>query len=168
MKEGGLLASLIVLPENDEWWTKLAKSIDYTHTRSISAASSITWVVMTYNLTIIDSFVPGAISNSINSSSQGIGLLWLWLLPIIVGWLQISPNCDAAHLRSAVEHMNLELAHVATDDGNIVPMDKTQAQAIELTLAEVDALRHDELLELEFAVDLHQDERCISPVFNYA
>jgi len=64
--------------------------------------------------------------------------------------------------------MNLELAHVATDDGNIVPMDKTQAQAIELTLAEVDALRHDELLELEFAVDLHQDERCISPVFNYA
>ena len=32
VKEGGLLASLIVLPQNDEWWTELSEWIDYTHT----------------------------------------------------------------------------------------------------------------------------------------
>ena len=32
VKEGGLLASLIVLPQNDEWWTELYEWIDYTHT----------------------------------------------------------------------------------------------------------------------------------------
>ena len=168
VKEGGLLASLIVLPQNDKWWTQLAQSIDYNRTWSISAATSIAWVVIAYVFTIIDSFAAG-ISNFINSEGQGVGTLWLWLLPIVIGWLQISPNCDSAHLRSAVERANSELAHAATDDRDIVvPMDKTQARAIELTLTEVDALRRKESLELEFAVDLRRDEKCISPIFNYA
>jgi hypothetical protein len=167
VEEDGLLASLIVLPKNDEWWTQLAQSIDYTHTWSISAATSIAWVVIAYNFTLIDSFAAG-ISNSINSNGQGVGTLWLWLLPIVIGWLQVTPNCDSARLRSAVERANSELAYVATDDGNIVPMNKTQARAIELTLKEVDALRRDKSLKLEFEVNLRRDEKCISPVFNYA
>ena len=131
VKEGGLLASLIVLPQNDEWWTELSEWIDYTHTWSISAAISIAWVVIAYIFTIIDSFTVG-ISNP-NSNGQGVGLLWLWLLPIVIGWLQISPKCDSARLRSAVERAN-RLARVATDDGRVVLVREaqTEARAIEL------------------------------------
>jgi len=150
VKEGGLLASLIVLPQNDEWWTQLYACIVYTHTWSISAATSIAWVVIAYVFTVIDSFTVG-ITNSINSNGQGVGLLWLWLIPIVIGWLQISPR----RLRSAVEHAN-KLAHVATDDGHVVLVKEaqTEARAIELALTEVD--------------DLRRDETCTVPVFNYA
>ncbi|KIJ95837.1 hypothetical protein K443DRAFT_108218, partial [Laccaria amethystina LaAM-08-1] len=153
VKEGGLLASLIVLPQNDEWWTELSEWIDYTHTWSISAATSIAWVVIAYTFTIIDSFTVG-ISNS-NSNGQGVGSLWLWLLPIVIGWLQISPKCDSTRLSSAVERAN-KLAHVATDDGHVVLVKEaqTETRAIELTLTEVD--------------DLRRDEKCTAPVFNYA
>ena len=154
VKEGGLLASLIVLPQNDEWWTELYEWIDYTHTWSISAATSIAWVVIAYIFTVIDSFTVG-ITNSINSNGQGVGSLWLWLLPIVIGWLQISPKCDSTRLSSAVERAN-KLAHVATDDGQVVLVKEaeTEARAIELTLTEVD--------------DLRRDEKCTAPVFNYA
>jgi len=154
VKEGGLLASLVVLPHNDAWWTELYELIDYTHTWSISAVTSIAWVVIAYIFTIIASFTVG-ITNSINSSGQGVGSLWLWLLPIVIGWLRISPKCDSAHLSSAIKHVN-NLANIAFEDGCVVRLNKTRikARAIELTLTEVD--------------DLRWDEKCTAPVFNYA
>ena len=149
VQAGGLLASLIVLPQNDKWWTQFAEEINYSHSWSISAATNIAWVVIAYIFTIIDSFTMG-ISNSY-SNGQGVGLLWLWLLPIVIGWLLISPK----RLRSAVERAN-RLAHIATDDGRVVLVREaqTEARAIELTLTEVD--------------DLRRDEKCTAPVFNYA
>ncbi|KAL0065615.1 hypothetical protein AAF712_007393 [Marasmius tenuissimus] len=51
-----LLASLVVLPENDAWWSELVAWLDYAHTWSISAASFIAWVVITYAFTIANSF----------------------------------------------------------------------------------------------------------------
>ena len=154
VKEGGLLASLIVLSENDRWWTELYDRINYTHTWSISAVASIAWVVTAYTFTIIDSLTVG-ITNYINSNGQGVGSLWLWLLPVVIGWLQISPKCDSGRISSAIEHAN-NLAHIAGEDGKVLPLDENQpkARAIELTLHEGD--------------DLHRDEKCTPPVFNYA
>lgn len=99
--EYGLLASVVVLPENDEWWKELADGLDYIHTWSISAASSIAWVVIAYLFTVIGEYsnawtisgfhltfmfiVPDSFSNvtqNINSNGQGVGSVWLWLLPI--------------------------------------------------------------------------------------
>lgn len=54
--EYGLLASVVVLPENDEWWKELADGLDYIHTWSISAASSIAWVVIAYLFTVIGEY----------------------------------------------------------------------------------------------------------------
>lgn len=51
--EYGVLASMVVLPENNEWWTELVEGLDYIHTWSISAASSIAWVVIAYLFTVI-------------------------------------------------------------------------------------------------------------------
>jgi hypothetical protein len=44
----GMLASLVVLPENDEWWEELAHGLDYSQTWSASAFSQIAWVVIAY------------------------------------------------------------------------------------------------------------------------
>jgi hypothetical protein len=55
--DDALLASLIILPQNDQWWNELVKSLHYTHTWSISAATSIGWVVIAYIFTIVDYFL---------------------------------------------------------------------------------------------------------------
>ncbi|KAF8798505.1 hypothetical protein BYT27DRAFT_7228331 [Phlegmacium glaucopus] len=150
--EDGLLASLVVLPQNDEWWRELVVWMNYTHTWSISAINNIAWVVIAYIFTLVDSLTVGP-TNFINSNSQAIGSLWMWLFPIVIGWLQISPKCDSTHLTSAVKRTN-KIAYVTTDDDIVLVKNaKTEARAIKLTIMEVDYLC--------------LDEKCTSPIFNY-
>ncbi|KAJ6477352.1 hypothetical protein C8R47DRAFT_1140135 [Mycena vitilis] len=97
--EGSLLASLVVLPENDPWWKELAEWLDYAdiHTWTIAAVTSVAWVVIAYALTIIDAF--STISTDPNSNGQGlsgVGSIWLWMLSITIGYLQISPRPNGA------------------------------------------------------------------------
>ena len=152
--ELGLLASLIVLHENDKWWSELLRGLDYTYTWSISAVSSIAWVVLAFVFTLVDSYTgTGGIADAINANGQGVGQLWLWLLPIIIGWLQISPKCDSVRLLSAIEHAN-KIAYVATDDGSPVLVKQSEARAFELSIMQVDHLRN--------------DEKRTVPIYNYA
>ncbi|KAJ2923199.1 hypothetical protein H1R20_g13896, partial [Candolleomyces eurysporus] len=136
--EDALLASLIVLPHNDEWWRELIEWLAYPHTWSISAVTSIAWVVTAYIFTVIDSFM-GDLTTTINSHGQGsVGSLWIWLLPIVIGWLQLSPKCDEVRVRSAVERAN-KIAHVATDTHPVLVQEhSTEQRAIYLAFSEGD------------------------------
>ncbi|RXW13781.1 hypothetical protein EST38_g12071 [Candolleomyces aberdarensis] len=155
--EGALLASLIVLPQNDMWWRELIEWLAYPHTWSISAVTSIAWVVIAYIFTVIDSFT-GDLAEAINANGQGVGSLWLWLLPIVIGWLQISPKCDEDRVRSAVERAN-KIAYAATDTHPVSVKDlNTEHRAIHLAFGEEDEI-HDVL---------RRDERVTAPIYNYA
>jgi hypothetical protein len=112
--EDSLLSSLVLLPENDHWWPKVAEFLNYTHTWSISSATSIVWVIVAYLLTVAGSL--SDVSANINANGQGTGSVWLWLIPIVVGWLQLSPKCDYARVKRAMEHAD-DLAFVATRGG---------------------------------------------------
>ena len=152
-----LLASLIMLPQNDEWWAELVVWLEYTHTWSISAATSIAWVIIAYIFTIIDYFSPGVQLNALNTDKQplgSIGPLWLWLLPIVVGWLQLSPKCDSIRLQRAVDRAN-SIAYVANSTSQ--PSKASNAfkkRAIHIKPSELDETR--------------VDERSTPPVYNYA
>ena len=143
--EGPLLASLIVLPENDEWWAELVVWLDYTYTWSISAAASIAWVIVAYVFTVIDSFTSD-LTSGINATGQAVGSVWIWLLPIVVGWLQISPKCDSIRLHQAVKRAN-QIAYVAgstSDDEPKRARDTASEYAISLALGSGDLLCCDE------------------------
>ncbi|KAF9458558.1 hypothetical protein BDZ94DRAFT_1270343 [Collybia nuda] len=150
----GLLASLIILPQNDDWWSELLIWLDYTHTWSIAAVTSISWVVIAYIFTVINSFA-GDITESINANGEGVGSLWLWLLPIVTGWLQISPKCESTRLRDAIKRAN-EISFVATDhDGPVLTYSRSGQHAISLyNSAWEDPVRRDEL--------------CTAPIYNYS
>ncbi|RXW13782.1 hypothetical protein EST38_g12070 [Candolleomyces aberdarensis] len=155
--EDALLASLIVLPHNDEWWRELIEWLAYPHTWSISAVTSISWVVTAYIFTVIDSFM-GDLTVTINAHGQGsVGSLWLWLLPIVIGWLQLSPKCDEVRVRSAVERAN-KIAYVATDTHPVLVQEHTEQRAIYLPFSEGD--EEDDVLR--------RDERVTAPIYNYA
>ncbi|ESK91581.1 hypothetical protein Moror_2499 [Moniliophthora roreri MCA 2997] len=146
-----LLSSLIILPENDEWWAELVVWIDYTHTWSISAATSVAWVLIAYVFTVIDSFTD--ITGSYNVSGQGVGSAWLWLLPVVIAWLQISPKCDSLRVYQAVRRAN-EIAFVATQDGGV------------RLAADVNAQRAIYLQKKRNP--LYSDQYITAPVFNYS
>jgi len=180
VKDDALLASLVVLPQNDEWWIELDDSLNDTHSWSISAVISIAWVVIAYVFTVAESFTPPGAGAPplppppppppgappllppppgpgpcVQANGQAVGSLWLWLLPIIIGWLMISPKYDSVKLSSTIERAN-RIAYVATDDGSIIPTRQSgsEERAVELTILEVDPLTC--------------DEKCTAPVYNYA
>lgn len=144
VKDDALLASLVVLWQNDEWWAELDECLNDTHSWSISTVTSIAWVVIAYVFTVLDSFTTdlGPCSQAIG---QAVASLWLWLLPIIIGWMMISPKCDSLRLSSTIERAN-RIAYVATDDGSIIPTSHSGSEkhAVELTISEGDTLTCDE------------------------
>jgi hypothetical protein len=143
---------LIILPQNDEWWSELIEWLAYPHTWSIPAFTSIAWVVIAYIFTVVAS-----ITGIIRSEGQSLGSLWLWLLPIVIGWLQISPKCDEVGVRSAVERAN-KIAYTATDTHPVRAKERTEQRAIHLAFGEEDD--RDDVLR--------RDERITAPIYNYA
>ncbi|EIW75018.1 hypothetical protein CONPUDRAFT_66805 [Coniophora puteana RWD-64-598 SS2] len=112
-----MLSSLVVLPENDDWWFEFAESVifltlNYMKTWSISAAVSITWVILAWIFTAT-LFTLTSRSSFVN---QSVGTMFLWLIPVVVGWQQLSPKCDYDRLSRAFDRSDAK-AYVATHEG---------------------------------------------------
>ncbi|KAG1757930.1 hypothetical protein EDB19DRAFT_1901418 [Suillus lakei] len=144
-------ASLVVLPENDSWWKYFSELVDYTHTWSIASATSIAWVVVAYILSIVNSpsdfFVNGQSGDEVTSS------VWLWLIPIVIGWLQLSPKCDFNRLQAAYDRADRHTRARMADVPVTMPPVSNQS-ALTITAQEEDVMSPDELLT--------------PPVFNYS
>ncbi|KAJ7083628.1 hypothetical protein B0H15DRAFT_416574 [Mycena belliarum] len=152
-RDEALLASLIVLPENDEWWSELVIWLNFVHTWSISAVASILWVIIAYVFTVVDSFSGVVTYSTLNANGQAVGSIFLWLLPIVVGWLQLSPKCDYDRVQQALKRANT-IAYVATPDGKPTPAsDISGKRAISLQRG---------------AGEIHRDEQSSAPIYNYA
>ncbi|KAF7341240.1 hypothetical protein MVEN_01859600 [Mycena venus] len=155
--EGGLLASLIVLPENDEWWASLLVWLDinYMYTWSFANVASIGWVVVAFSLTVANAFSDITTNSSppLNSNGLAMAFAWLWLLPIVISWLQFGPRCDRVSLHRALRHANGH-AWLATDTRDTIPVNaKLSRRAIELATRDEN-----------FGADEHRTP----PVYNYA
>ncbi|KAF7335587.1 hypothetical protein MVEN_02213000 [Mycena venus] len=155
--EDGLLASLIVLHENNEWWADLLVWLDinYMYTWSFANVASIGWVVIAFSLTVVDIFTALTSNSSppLNSDGLAVAFAWLWLLPIVVSWLQFGPRCDRVSLHRALRHANGH-AWLATDTRDPVPVNmKLNRRAIELA---------------PWDGNFGADEHRTPPVYNYA
>ncbi|KAJ7698867.1 hypothetical protein B0H16DRAFT_1668837 [Mycena metata] len=112
--EESLLASLVVLHANDNFWVDLE---EWLNGSSLSAVASILWCLLAYLFTVVDFFTGGAVTYStLNSNGQAVGSVFLWMLPVVVAWLQISPKCDHTRVKQAINRAN-QIAFVATPDG---------------------------------------------------
>ena len=87
-----------------------------------------------------------------NSTGQGVGSLWLWLIPVVVGWLWI-PVCSHDKLKAAIDKAN-DVAFVATDIG---------APRRVYSVSHTQAIRISESTEV-----FTGDATRTAPVFNYA
>ncbi|THU75813.1 hypothetical protein K435DRAFT_706356, partial [Dendrothele bispora CBS 962.96] len=152
--DSSLLPSLVVLPQNDQWWRGMRRKLEYTHTWTVSAATSIVWVFIAYIFTVTDFFTRDA-EQLVDASGQGVGSVWLWLLPVVISWLQISPKCDSKRLDEAFEETNMT-AYVATSESTQPVLASSQNG-------------HHRAIYLEHRDgSLQTDERCTAPIFNYS
>ncbi|KDQ61195.1 hypothetical protein JAAARDRAFT_55887 [Jaapia argillacea MUCL 33604] len=164
--EDALLNSLVILHRNDKWWKELADALDFTQKWSKAAAASVAWIIIAYILSIVDAFDnlygdsnPTGLKAVITWFGEGSGFLWMWLLPTVVGWLQLSPKCDWIRLSKAMERTN-PLAFVAT------PNDVVAASSISEERAFIIDAHPDGLLCHRHG-SLACDEELTAPIFNY-
>jgi hypothetical protein len=75
----GLLASLVVFPQNDQWFKSLRRLLKCEHGWSVAAFTSISWVIVAYALTVSNAFIDVASIVEQGSSGQTVGLMWLWV-----------------------------------------------------------------------------------------
>lgn len=148
----GLLPSLIILPQNDDYWELLLKGVEKTRRWSIPLVMNFVWVVFAVLLTIIDSF---HLSQPSNDVGYAIVAAWTYLLPLIMGWLHVGSQPEPNHLRDCLDAAN-RIAWVAQGDRPVLvrELGGQSTQAIEFIKGDVDAARRDELRT--------------SPVFNYS
>ncbi|KAF9233600.1 hypothetical protein BU15DRAFT_79950 [Melanogaster broomeanus] len=90
--------------KNDKWWSMFDDSLRHNYSWSISSATSIIWVIVAYLITVSDSL--SNVEEHHNSNGQGTGSVWLWLLPIVIGWLVLAPKCDYARINHAYNRAN--------------------------------------------------------------
>ncbi|KAF8199272.1 hypothetical protein K438DRAFT_1905951 [Mycena galopus ATCC 62051] len=151
---GGVLVSLVVLPENDEWWTDIVGWLDYTHTFSMSSIASISWATIAFLFTVVDSFTETIEQRTLNAVGQGVGSVYLSLLPVVIGWLQVDPKCDSRRLHQAIDRAN-KIAYIAARDGKSILASEA------LTFHRAISLR-------KHRGSVHRDEQPSAPIYNYA
>ncbi|KAG2148055.1 hypothetical protein DEU56DRAFT_978296 [Suillus clintonianus] len=146
-----LVKSLIVLPQNDCWLRCFSEFVNYTHTWSFASATAIAWVVAAFVISVVNSPVDIFIGGSSQADGTATGSLWLWLIPIVVGWLQLSPKCDFYRLQEAYERAD---QHARTGCTHMGTSTTSTRRALTITAPDNDVSSPDELLT--------------PPVFNYS
>lgn len=103
------------------------------------------------------------LGNNINSNGQGVGTLWLWLVPIVIGWLWI-PACSQDRLRIAIDKAN-ELAFVAAPESlpQVDEPGKIDPPRRAYDVSHMQAIRIYKKKKV-----FTQDAARAAPVFNYA
>jgi hypothetical protein len=79
--------------------------------------------------------------------------VWLWLIPIVIGWLQLSLKCDYARVKRAKDNADT-LAFVSTRDGIAKASKLSERWAI--------------FIDTTMEKPSSPDEDVIPPVYNYA
>ncbi|KAI1277671.1 hypothetical protein F5Y07DRAFT_362549 [Xylaria sp. FL0933] len=102
-QENGSLASLIILPDNADWWEKLKNSILLTRRGvTLSLVAQIIVAVLSWILTVISAFV-SSLGNPSEALALSSGSLWVWLIPIIYGWIVVGTQREYGTITKALK-----------------------------------------------------------------
>ena len=101
------LAHLIVLPQNRTWWTDLDKELRKTRRPwTYSLIAQLFWAFFAQLLAIID-FLITASTSSIIGLGLAVGSLWIWMIPVVFGWVCIGTQTSAGTFKAALTTINL-------------------------------------------------------------
>ncbi|VDB86079.1 unnamed protein product [Peniophora sp. CBMAI 1063] len=102
-----LLAGLVVLPENDQWWHTMDEGLNYQEDWSTALFLQIVWVVVAYVFTIMSAMGEGP--DDFQTSGRGTSTLFVWLLFLVIGWQRFLPRCGYARVIDVLRQANTQV-----------------------------------------------------------
>jgi hypothetical protein len=180
-QERGWLSSLIVGPKNQAWWRNVQRRLSRTRrgvTFSLVAqigAAGVAWM-----FTVSNGFIEGK-GDRLVANQLGSGTLWLWLIPVIMGWITVgtqvgSDSIDEA-LRADVAYRAKEPpigSDPATEKADQRAIVVRSGLAVQLHRRQTNyaAFEAPPVTNLELpgwlGADIMGDEKKEGPIFNYA
>lgn len=96
------IAHLIACPQNWAWWLSLYEEAQKSKRRwTYSLYAQIGWVCVEQLLAIVTYLLSAS-----SASSIGIGLainsLWIWMVPVILGWVYVGTQTSAGSIKAAI------------------------------------------------------------------
>lgn len=96
------ISQLIVRPENRAWWCSLQHQILTTKRKwTYSLYAQVGWVCASQLLAIIN-FFTSASQNTTIGIGLAINSLWLWMIPIVLGWVYVGTQDSAGSIKTAL------------------------------------------------------------------
>ena len=102
------------IPHSDQWRQEIGNRLGQGRTWSLATATSVTWVVIAYLLTLVDSFV--SLNQPTTNTAEGlaVGTLWLWSLCLVAGWMWV-PIFSSDRMESALDFANEQAVKEAAE-----------------------------------------------------
>lgn len=106
---------LSMIPVSDRWIRVIGDRLSRRSISSISTATFVGWVFITYLFTLVDSFFSLYIAVGSSPGGQANVTAWLWLLCLVVGWTWV-PAFTSRDLKRAVGRANRRALEEADDE----------------------------------------------------
>ena len=88
----GWLSSLVVLEQNIKWWSSVQRILSYSRRGwQYSLLAQLSVAALTFALTVVSVFSED-LGNRKVALQLSSGCLWLWLLPVVMGWICTSSS----------------------------------------------------------------------------
>lgn len=125
----GWLSSLILLDINQAWWESVHKHLDSTRRGvTTSLVAQVLFAVVAWLFTIIAAF------ESLGDPETGLSIscsgMWLWMIPVIAGWVGVGSQSDKGTIADALEATAVPCyrAQPADENESQVPKPKPGSQ----------------------------------------
>ena len=103
LTEDGRLLEFI--QDNHRWIQEIGERLSRRGTWSLATATSIAWVIISFLLTLVDSFVSLDRSSGNTAVGHAVGTVWLWLLCLVIGWMWV-PIFGGGELKTVLDSAN--------------------------------------------------------------
>ena len=96
------ISQLIIHPENWAWWCSLRQKLLITKMKwTTGLYAQVGWVCIAQLQAIIQ-FFTSASSNTSIGIGLGINSMWLWMIPIVLGWVYVGNQKSAESIKVAL------------------------------------------------------------------
>lgn len=101
------IAQLVVHPHNWNWWCSLRDTILLTKRKWTYSLYAQVGFVCVSQVLAITVFFTSASSNSSIGIGLAINSLWLWMIPVVLGWVYVGTQTDSNSIKAALTHTNV-------------------------------------------------------------
>ncbi|EFQ30377.1 hypothetical protein CGRA01v4_09913 [Colletotrichum graminicola] len=106
LQTDGWLARLVVLDTNTTWWSEAANSLKSTRRgTTLSLIAQLVVAVIAWVFT-----VTGSLKQKVGDTEEALvlssGSLWIWLVPVIIGWVLVGTQNKKGTIQEAIRRAN--------------------------------------------------------------